>query len=67
MTTTATPFHERLRAARGRLGLTQTELAALSGLSWLTVSHLETGAANPRLDTMEKLAQALQVRVKDLV
>jgi len=50
----------RVREARKRRGLTQTELAAASGLSASLVTKLESGALpGLRLETVRKLAVAL--------
>lgn len=53
---------ERLKLSRNRLGLSQTQVADLTGLSVRTVSRLEAGVATgkPRVDAVLKLAHALQ-------
>ena len=52
---------EQLRAARGLLGWSQSDLAAQAGLSLPTVKRLETGTG-PRVsnDARSKLQQALE-------
>lgn len=56
---------KRLRLERG---LTQRQLAELSG--WpdrlATISDLELGKSNPTLSTLQAIANALQVPVRDL-
>lgn len=54
---------DRLETVRRRSLLTQAELAANSGVSLITVTRLENakGDANPRPDTVRKLARALDV------
>jgi transcriptional regulator with XRE-family HTH domain len=53
-----------LRAARG---LTQQQLAKLAGLPRATWQHLESGAANPTVSVLHKVALALQVSVEELI
>ncbi len=56
---------KRLREARG---LTQAALAARAGLHPVYVTQLETGVkTNPRLDTLDRLAQVLRVSVATLL
>lgn len=53
--------------ARRRLGLTQDELAARSGIDQTTISSLETGRKRqPRFDTVLRLAKALNVAPEQL-
>jgi transcriptional regulator with XRE-family HTH domain len=54
-------FAEKLKALRGRAGLTQTDLAEKAGLAKQTVSHLEAGIRRPGLSTAQRLARALNV------
>src|SRR4051794_37026770 len=56
-----------LRAARTRRGLTLAELAAASGLSKGFVSQVENDKTSPSLDTLERLAAALDLAVVDLL
>ena len=51
----------RLRALREAAGLTQLELAALSGLSHEAISRLELGQPAPLVASIYKLARALAV------
>jgi DNA-binding XRE family transcriptional regulator/quercetin dioxygenase-like cupin family protein len=53
-----------LRAARG---LTQLKLAKLAGLPRATWQHLESGAANPTVSVLHKVALALQISVEELI
>lgn len=48
-------------AARHRLGMTQAELAQASGIAQQQISRIEQGTRDARLDTLVRLAQALQV------
>lgn len=52
-----------LREARG---LTQQQMAKLSRVPRATWSHLESGAANPTLSVLHRVALALQVPIEEL-
>jgi transcriptional regulator with XRE-family HTH domain len=53
-----------LRYWRKRRGLTLKKLHEKSGVSYATISRIETGAtAEPLDDTMQKLAHALEIDV----
>lgn len=56
-----------LRQLRDVRGLTQTRLAALSGVPRPTLATLESGSANPTLSVLVKVADALQVSVEELI
>jgi transcriptional regulator with XRE-family HTH domain len=56
----------KLRRRREVLGLLQTQLATLSGVSTRTIQLVEQGKGNPSLDTLLQLADPLGVRL-DLV
>ena len=59
-----TPLGRNLKAARGRLGLTQTELSLKATVSIGVVARLETcETANPHAGTIAKLAEALDTTV----
>jgi transcriptional regulator with XRE-family HTH domain len=55
---------KQLRQARG---LTQVQMAKLSGLPRATWSNLESGAANPTLAVLHRVALALQVTLEEIV
>jgi len=55
---------EYLRKARG---LTQDQLAHISGIPRTTLSHMESGEGNPSLKTLSKLALALGVPYEELI
>ena len=52
---------ERLRAARGGLGLSQDQLAEHSGFQRAAISHFETGRRKPSLRSLKRLADVLDV------
>ena len=55
---------QTLREARGQ---TQQQIARLAGIPRATWANLESGAANPTLAVLVKVAQALAVRVEELI
>jgi len=57
----------RLRAIREKRGISYRQLAKASGVNLSTIVRLESGAFDPRLSTLEKLAKALGVTVPDLL
>jgi transcriptional regulator with XRE-family HTH domain len=63
----ADEVRKRIKVLRDERGLTQAELCELAGISIDAVTRIERGSRIPTLDTLEKLASALQVRVVDLV
>jgi len=54
---------KRLRQRRELLGLLQTQLAALSGVSTRTIQLVEQGKGNPSLGTLIQLADPLGLRL----
>lgn len=58
---------ESLRAGQERPGLSQEALGDAAGLDRTYVSGLERATRNPTLATMERLADALGVRLSKLV
>jgi transcriptional regulator with XRE-family HTH domain len=58
---------QNIKQLRQTRGLTQQQLADLSGLPRATCSNLESGTANPTLNVLHALAKALQVPIEELV
>jgi transcriptional regulator with XRE-family HTH domain len=56
----------RIRAARSRRGESVAELAGAAGVSKSLVSQIERGIAAPSIDTVRRLASALEVPVFSL-
>ncbi len=56
-------FASALKACRGRLGISQEELAGRAGLHRTYVSDIERGARNLSLESIDKLAKALEIPV----
>lgn len=58
---------EQIQILRKRRGYTQESLAEIVGVSVTHVGHIEQGRRKPRIDLLRKIADALGVRVKDLI
>lgn len=58
---------ENIRHCRERRGLTQAQIARLAGIPRATWTNLESGAANPTLSVLIRAANALQVRLDELL
>ena len=57
----------RIKAIRERRGLTQQELAKKAGIGRSYLARLETARQDPTLSTLEKIAKALRVKVRQLI
>ena len=55
---------KQLRQSRA---LTQTQMAKLSGLPRATWANIESGAANPTLSVLHRVAHALQVTLEEII
>jgi transcriptional regulator with XRE-family HTH domain len=55
-----------IRQLREARGLTQEQMARLSGIPRATWGNLESGAANPTLSVLHRVALALQVPLEEL-
>lgn len=53
----------RIMAARDRKGLSQRQLADLSGISQKTISRIENGLDVPKITTLLKLANHLDMEI----
>jgi transcriptional regulator with XRE-family HTH domain len=60
-------FARNLKAQRLGSALSQEELAALCGLHRTYVGSVERAERNVSIDTMERLAEALELDVVDLL
>ncbi|EXF95804.1 DNA-binding protein [Pseudomonas fluorescens HK44] len=60
-------FADKLAYLRAQKGLTQRELAALTGIAWSMISKYESGQSKPRLKVLLRLAEALGVSSEDLL
>jgi XRE family transcriptional regulator, fatty acid utilization regulator len=57
----------RLRWIRERRGLSMQELGKKAGVNPVTVGRLEKGRRPAQLETVRKLAEALEVEVEELL
>jgi transcriptional regulator with XRE-family HTH domain len=55
-----------VRQLRDARGLTQDQMARLAGIPRATWGHVESGAGNPTLSVLHKVALALQVPLEEL-
>ena len=60
-------FPECLRRNRKMRGLTQAELGAKAGIAAASVSHFETGQRAPSLESLIRLADALELTTDALL
>jgi DNA-binding XRE family transcriptional regulator len=58
---------DRVRSARIRAGVSQTTLAARTGIHQTRISRIEHGVHRPRLDTLERMARVLGCSVIELL
>ncbi|MCA9467002.1 MAG: helix-turn-helix transcriptional regulator [Nitrospira sp.] len=58
---------KRLRQYREARNLSVRQLAGMTGVHYVSIVRLEGGKFDPRLSTLRKLAQALEVSVCDLI
>ena len=58
---------ECIKAARKKAGMTQKELADKLGIPYQGISQYERGIRNPKIATVKKIAEALQVSPSELI
>ncbi len=58
---------ENVRQLRESRGLTQQQIATIAGVPRPTWANLESGLANPTLAVLIRVANALQVRLEELI
>lgn len=61
------PTGNRIRLARERAGLTQRQLGDKLNMPFQSISQWERGIRNPKLSTLEKMADALGITVSELI
>lgn len=57
---------ENIRKIRKEKGMTQSELAKKIGISYQQIGQYEQGKRNPKIETIDKIATALGVRIVDI-
>ena len=60
------PLLNRLKEHRSKLGMNQTELGKLAGVSRQTISLIERGDYSPSVTQALKLAMICNVKVEDI-
>ena len=60
------PLRNQLKKHRSRMGINQTELGKLAGVSRQTISLIERGDYSPSVALALKLAKICQVTVEDI-
>ena len=60
-------FGDRLKERRRALGFTQAQLFSRTGITAAYISLVERGRANPTLDIMVKLAEAVEAEAWDMI
>lgn len=58
---------EKMKELRTELGMTQYNLADITGISQTAISDIEQGRADARLSTVNKLAEALNTTAEVLL
>lgn len=56
-----------IRAARVASNLTQEDVAHIAGMQTAVYSRIERGDVDPRLSSVARIAQALNIPIEDLV
>jgi len=57
----------KVQALRKSQNLTQEDLASMTGVSWRTISNLETGRTVPKLELIYNIAQIFQISIDELL
>ena len=60
------PLLNRLKEYRSRLGVNQTEMGKLAGVSRQTISQIERGDYSPSITLALKIAKICEVIVEDI-
>lgn len=66
MKTACVTVGQRIREIRKRQKLTIEKLADLSNVAYHNLADIEHGKVDPRINTIEKIARALDVPITDL-
>ncbi len=64
----ASNISKNIKKHREKLGISQDRLSKLADVTYNTIIKIESGAnVNPTIDTLTKIAKALNVKVDDLI
>ncbi len=59
---------KNIKKYRDKLGISQDKLSKLASITLHTITKIESGAtADPRIETLKKIAKGLNVSVDDLI
>ena len=58
---------EWIKTFREEKGLTQSQLGDLCGMADSAIRRYENGRANPKIETLQKIADALEINVLKLI
>ena len=57
---------EKIKFYRKEKGLTQKELSARAGIPTISLQQYESGARCPKIETLQKIAKALEIPVNNI-
>lgn len=57
----------KIKLLRTKSGLSQEQLAELSNLNKNSIGSIERGQSSPAIDTLDNIAKALNIELKELV
>lgn len=60
-------YGENIKKIRKQKGFTQKELGQKLGISQAAIGQFESNKANPKMETIQKIADALNVSINDLI
>ncbi|SHH81583.1 helix-turn-helix transcriptional regulator [Clostridium grantii] len=60
------PLYNTLKVQRAKLGINQTELSKMCGVSRQTISSIERGEYNPSITLVIKLAKIFDVAIEEI-
>ena len=59
---------QNIKKYRKKKGISQDKLSKIAGVTYNTIIKIESGAtSNPRVETLKQIADALGVRIDDLM
>ena len=57
----------KIKYQRGKNGISQLDLALKTGLTTRTISQIECGTIDPKYSTLLRIAEALNIDLRDLL